>query len=93
MLVLVLQMVVQTLQAQIAPPPLGQGQTEFQACPLLNIRQILKNNLLLQGHRGSTEHNGLVQTLSHRNGRQTVGGGFTGAGTRLNHGYAISISR
>ncbi len=93
LLVGVFQVIVEAFQAQVAPATLGQGKAELQTRPLLNVWQILQNHLLLQGYRRSAEHDGFVQTLRQRNGGKAIGGSFTGAGTRLNHGNTIFISR
>ena len=59
----------------------------------MNIWQILKNDLFLQGYRRGAQNNGFVQALGKGYGCKTVGGGFAGARTRLDHGDAILIRR
>ena len=78
-----LQQHVQLGQAQIAPPPLGQGKAEGQAAVAQDVRQILVHDLLLQRHRRRGDHQALAGRLGRGNGRQGIGHGLAGPGARL----------
>ena len=85
LLILILQVIVQALQAHIAPAPLGKAHTKSQPRPLFQVWQILQYHLLLQRDSSGTDHDGFANGAGQRDSRQTVSGGFTGAGACFNH--------
>ena len=74
-------------QADIAASPLGQHKTEIQPGVTANIRQVLVDELLLQGDGGRGHHQPLVERPGDGNGRHRVGDGFAGAGAGLDHAH------
>ncbi len=52
---------------------------------VLNIRNILVKNLLLQSHSGGGNHQFFFCRLGNGNTGQSIGHGFSGTGTSLNN--------
>ena len=75
-----LQSQVEFREAKITPPPLGERKTEIETRAMANIRQILVDDLFLQGDRRGCDHDLFLQLFCNRNGRHGVGDGFAGTG-------------
>ena len=81
--VALLQQHVEFGQAHVAPAPLGQGKAEVQPAVAHQVREVLVDDLLLQGDRCRGNHQALARGLGHRNGGQAVSHGLAGASTRF----------
>ncbi len=91
-----LQQHVQLGQAEIAPAPLGQGETEGQPAVAQDVRQVLVHDLLLQRHRRRGDHQTLAGSLGRGDGGQGIGHGLAGTRARLHrhHGrltFAVAL--
>ncbi len=67
-------------QAHVAPAPLGQRETEIQPAVAHQVRQVLVDDLLLQGDGGRGDHQALAGRLRRRDGGQAVSDGLAGTG-------------
>ena len=82
-----LQQRVELGQAQIAPPPLCQGEAEVEPAVAHQVGQILVDDLLLQRHCRRGDHQALAGRLGRGNRGQAIGHGFTRTGTRLHRDH------
>ena len=76
---------VELAEAQIATAPFDEAVIEIEAAVLFDVRQILKNDLLLQGNGCGGYHHLFAKSLGRRQSGEQIGDGFASAGARLDH--------
>ncbi|MNO67271.1 hypothetical protein D3C76_580740 [compost metagenome] len=75
-------------QAQVAPPPLGQGEAEVQPAVADEVGQVLVDDLFLQRHRRGGDDQALARGLGRRDRRQAISHGLAGTRAGLDRDHS-----